>query len=227
MNFTCQSTQACNHSAMRIERDALIAEAVSVLRAGGSVVHATETCYGIACDLSNPAAVERLFRIKRRPFAQPVSALFASLEQARQYLAFSEIADTLAKEHLPGPLTIVLPQHKDAARLYVVPNLQSSAPHFSVGLRISPHTVALALVRAFGKPIATTSANLHGKPNPYSIEDILSQFSGAEPVPDLILDSGTLSVAPPSTVAEVIGEDIRILRQGEVRLDGGEEDEEL
>ena len=69
-----------------------IQKALEVLRAGGVVAHATETCYGLACDLGNAEAVEKLFAIKKRPDAQPVSALLASIEQAQKYTQWNDIA---------------------------------------------------------------------------------------------------------------------------------------
>src|SRR3989344_5458768 len=85
-----------------------IHDAIKILRSGGIVAHATETCYGFACDLKNPAAVRKLFATKRRPANMPVSALFASVAQAHEYLEWNDLAEKLAQEHLPGPLTIIL-----------------------------------------------------------------------------------------------------------------------
>ena len=83
-----------------------------------------------------------------------------------------------------------------------------------IGIRISSHPLAQTLVASFGKPIATTSANLHGKPNPYSIDDIRRQWTSEVLLPDLCIDSGILHSAPPSTVIKVTGDRITVLRQG-------------
>ena len=194
-----------------------IERAAEVLRAGGVVAHATETCYGLACDLQNPAAVERLFLVKERPFTQPVSALFSSVEEAQQFVVFSKKALEIAKKHLPGPLTIVLPLRKDSPLLIHVrppsPSL-TPIPHPTIGVRISSAPLAQTLALTFGSPIATTSANIHGEPNPDSGSDMESQFLSKKILPDLLIDSGALPVAPPSTVVEIVGEKMRILRQG-------------
>jgi L-threonylcarbamoyladenylate synthase len=174
-------------------------QAIDILRQGGVVAHATETCYGLACDMTNPEAVARLFAVKDRPAHQPVSALFTSVEDAKRYMEWNAQAEELAQDGLPGPLTIIL-------------RVQPQAPHAlfptptggaTVGVRVSPHPIATALVQAFGTPITTTSANVHGLPNPYSVEDILSQFSKNRIVPDLVIDSGKLDQNPPSTVVDV------------------------
>jgi L-threonylcarbamoyladenylate synthase len=84
-------------------------------------------------------------------------------------------------------------------------------------VRISSHPFALALVEAFGGPIATTSANRHGMPSPYSPEEILQQWKGtASEV--LLVDHGRLAVAPPSTVVQVVGSGLTVLRQGALHV---------
>ena len=182
-----------------------IAEALEVLRSGGIVMHATETCYGIACDMTNPDAVAALFAVKERPLTQPVSALFATLTQAKEYLEWNDRAEELAAERLPGPFTMVLKLRTGAPhRLYPTPpDTDPKPPTPTVGLRLSPHPTALALVTQFGKPITTTSANLHGQENPYSAEDILTQYAERDADHILIVDSGTLEKRSPSQVVDL------------------------
>lgn len=194
-------------------------EALTVLRNGGVVAHATETCYGLACDLGNPDAVAKLFAIKQRPEAQPVSALFASVDDAKEYVEWSERAEELAKQYLPGPLTLILSLKKNGLKqLWPTPGGQrtesrrqeaSALPTdfcllpTTLGIRVSSHAHAQSLIEAYGSPLSTTSANLHGQPNPYSAEDIVQQF-GDQPVqPDFILDSGKLPPTPPSTIVDL------------------------
>ena len=194
-----------------------LAEAVAIIKRGGVIAHATETCYGLACDLTNMEAVEKLFHIKQRPVNQSVSALFASVEQAKQCVEWNERAEVLAKKYLPGPLTLILPIRHDA-RFIIFPS-PSLNPSPTLGVRISPHEHAALLSLTCPCPISTTSANLHGKPNPYSADDIVGQFGEAKHQPDLILDSGVLPQKPPSTVIDLTKEDgPKTVRSGEVRL---------
>ncbi len=202
--------------------------ALKILRDGGVVAHATETCYGLACDLRNPDAVQKLFRIKQRPLDQPVSALFSSLDQAKEYVEWNDEAESLAKKYLPGPLTLIL-QRKPVARYELRvelalsgveggnPETRKSKPATSLGMRISSSPLASTLVEKFGSPLSTTSANLHGQPNPYSPDDIIAQFSRQKFQPDLILDSGTLPHNPPSTVIDLSGSGHTIRRQGTIK----------
>lgn len=190
-----------------------INEAVAVLKAGGVIAHATETCYGLACDLGNPDAVSKLFDIKQRPRTQPVSALFASVEQAKEYVEWNEEAERLAALHLPGPLTLILPLKVSAPTpLHAIAEGVST----TIGVRISPNPVAVALVTALGRPISTTSANIHGEKNPYSAQVIMERFARETHQPDIVLDSGELAVVPPSTIMDLAsGGDTR--RQGNLR----------
>ncbi len=200
------------------------AEAISILRSGGIIAHATETCYGFACDLSNEKAVAKLFAIKNRPVTQPISALFASIDDAKKYVEWNERAEELARKYLPGPLTLILPMRTEAPKkLFPIQtskleNQQTS--NHSLGIRISSSPVAESLVTAFHSPISTTSANLHGQPNPYSAEDIIAQFKDQTYQPDLILDSGMLPQTPPSTVINLAKDEgeFETLRQGLVRF---------
>jgi len=192
-------------------------QALTILQKGGIVAHATETCYGFACDLTNPEAVQRLFAIKKRPSEQPVSALFPSIEEAKKYVEWNDRAEELAKKHLPGPLTLILPLRSDAP-MPIFPSLLSTSNFplsTSLGIRVSSHPLAQSLVERFGKPLSTTSANPHGQPNPYSAEEISKQFRGENLQPDLILDSGPLSPTPPSTVIDMTpGSERKTMRQG-------------
>ena len=191
-----------------------ITEAIHVLSQGGIVVHATETCYGIACDLRNPDAVAKLFAVKNRPDTQLISALFSSTNQARMYVQWTALAEDLARNYLPGPLTIVLPLRPDAPdHLYPLP---ATRHPLTLGVRISSHPLAMQLAKEFSFPVATTSANVHGRPEVYAIPALLGQLGEGCGQPDLIIDSGPLPKKPPSTVVEVVGEEWKVLRKGSI-----------
>jgi L-threonylcarbamoyladenylate synthase len=174
----------------------------------GIVAHATETCYGLACDLTNQKSVQKLFALKKRPENLPVSALFASIEQAKEYVEWNASAEELSK-HLPGPITLILPLKSDAKhKLYPTPSGGET-----IGIRISSHPTASALVESMKKPLSTTSANLHGDPEPNSAENVVSG-----PDLDLILDGGILSGEEASTVVNLTGETPEIVRQGALEI---------
>ena len=186
--------------------------AMEIIHAGGVIAHATETCYGLACDLTNPAAVAKLFRIKKRDPSQPVSGLFMDIEEAKRFTMWNDQAEELAGKHLPGPLTIILPL-KEHPELELFPT-----PHggTTLGIRISSHPHAQAMCDAAGLPLTTTSANRHGDSNPYSPDDIVKSL-GEDTELDLILDSGELPHVPPSTVINLATQGT-VLREGNIRV---------
>ncbi|MCF7844702.1 MAG: threonylcarbamoyl-AMP synthase [Kiritimatiellales bacterium] len=184
-----------------------LTSALKILELGGVVAHATETCYGLACDMTNPDAVEKLFQIKDRRADQPVSALFPSVEATEEWVEWNNEARKLAEEELPGPLTIILPCIKE--RIY-----PTSPAHYSttLGIRVSTHPIAIELSKKFPRPISTTSANVSGQPSAYSAEEIIEQFKDKQNQPDLILDSGRIEKNTPSKVVSFIKDDPQVLR---------------
>ncbi|MBI4129530.1 threonylcarbamoyl-AMP synthase [Candidatus Peregrinibacteria bacterium] len=191
--------------------------ALSVLEGGGIVAHPTETCYGLACDLTNPSAVARLFALKQRPGNQPVSALFSSIADAQCYTIWNTTAEGLAQKFLPGPLTIILSLRNNTphAIFLIPPNEQraTSNEQRHIGIRISSHPVAQELVERLGKPLSTTSANIHGQPASYSPQEIVAQFPD-DPPDVLLIDGGTLPLRPPSTIIDLTGPFPQEIRMG-------------
>lgn len=181
--------------------------AIQALREGKVIAHPTETCYGLAVSILSQAAVERLYSIKKMPSDKPVSLLVAHLEQAKRYGSFSEKALILAQKYWPGPLTLIVPRTPELPQ-WINPG------NDWVGMRISSHPLAQALVEGVGNPITTTSANLSGDREAYSVQEI--EATGLSL--DFILDGGTLPSVKPSTLVKVEEENLIVLRQGEIHI---------
>jgi len=205
------------------ESQQAISLALKVLEEGGVVAHATETCYGLACDLTNPKAVEKLFAIKERPPQFPVIALFPSIEASEEWLEWSVEARALAEKYFTGPLTIVLPMKKKIP----VPIFPSPTPTRGRGekqggttlaFRVSTHPVAFEISKRFAKPLSTTSANLAKLSETYNIAEMEKQFAQGTVMPDIAIDSGPLEKRLPSTIVSFEDGTMRILRQGSLHL---------
>jgi len=172
----------------------IIRRACKVLEAGGLVVVPTETVYGIACD---PAHLEKLYGAKERDRSKPIARLAASLEQVEALGAkFGRDGKVLASAYWPGPLTLVL-----------------DTPDGPTGFRIPAHEVPLALARAFGRPIALTSANKSGGTDAINAHDA---FQTLEPAVALFLDAGECTGKKPSTVVQCLETETKILREGAI-----------
>ena len=188
----------------------IIEHAVKVLRSGEVVVFPTETVYGLGADAFQPAALERIFAAKGRPFSDPLIVHIAE-EKSLELVTTSipERAKQLAEVFWPGPLTLILPRGPRVPRLV-------TAGLDTVAVRMPRHPVALALIRATGSPIAAPSANRFMHVSPTTAQHALADLDGRVP---LILDSGPCEVGVESTVLDLCSEVPRILRPGGVSLE--------
>jgi L-threonylcarbamoyladenylate synthase len=186
-------------------------EAVSALRDGQLVIYPTETVYGIGADVQNAEAVAKLFRLKGRDPAKPVSVLISSLDDLASVVA--EVTPRVCRlldRFFPGPLTVVLPA---ASQLHAALHAGTGW----IGIRQSSHPMAQALVKSFGAPITTTSANPSGEAGGYSVAQIRDYFSDE---PDLFfLSGGDLAPSRGSTVVKAQGKELHLLRQGEIAFE--------
>jgi len=180
-----------------------VSRVVEILRGGGVVMHPTETCYGLAVNVRDEGALRKLYRLKGRDANKPLSILVDGFGMAGECGVFSEKAYDLARKYWPGPLSIVVPRGK------VLPGFFNEGEGF-VAIRHSSDEFSTRMVREFGGPVTTTSANKSGGEPLYRAEDL-------EGV-DLIVDGGKISKNKPSTVVEVEGDSVRILRQGDIDL---------
>jgi L-threonylcarbamoyladenylate synthase len=187
-----------------------IERAVQLLRAGDVVGMPTETVYGLAGDGFNPAALARIFEIKRRPLYDPLILHFAGADAAFAVACdVPEQARKLAARFWPGPLTLVLPKRD------TVPDLATSGLP-KVAVRVPAHPVAQALLRAFGGPLAAPSANRFGRISPTDAAAVRAELGDAVP---LILDGGPCAVGLESTVLEVGDGTITLLRAGGISVE--------
>ena len=177
-----------------------IARAAERLRAGHLVAFPTDTLYGVGARATDPAAVARLYQVKRRPPGQPMVWLVADRAQAERYAVVSSAAVELIARFWPGPLTLVLP-----ARI--------STDGSTIAVRAPNHEVALALLAALGEPIASSSANAAGRPPPIDATQVIA---GLGEELDAVLDGGPCRIGQPSTILDVSGTTPRILREGAI-----------
>jgi len=125
-----------------------IAEAARLIRAGEPVAVPTETVYGLAADATNAEAVARIYEAKGRPSFNPLIVHVSDFDQARQIATFGPLSTELAKQHWPGPLTLVVPlRARSRIASLATAGLQT------VGLRVPAHPAMRALLRASGRPL--------------------------------------------------------------------------
>ena len=152
-----------------------IHEALGVLRNGGVILYPTDTIWGIGCDATDPAAVDRIFRIKNRPDSKSLVLLASDLDMITRYVkAIPEMALDLVEVN-DKPMTIIYPDavagtaDKSDKRLLAY---NAVAADGSVGIRIPLMPELCDMIRRFGRPIVSTSANVSGEPSPKRFADI-------------------------------------------------------
>lgn len=189
-----------------------VAEAAALLQAGEVVAFPTETVYGLGADAGSDEAVAKIFAAKGRPSDNPLIVHLASREQLPQVVAGEPgaIEQALMTAFWPGPLTLVLPARQDALSPRVTAGLTT------VAVRVPDHPLALALLRACGRPLAAPSANRSGRPSPTTAAHVALDLDGRVAA---ILDGGPTGVGLESTVVQVVSEPapaVHILRPGGV-----------
>lgn len=194
---------------LKINDDNAVVEAAKVLHAGGVVMHPTETCYGFAVDVGNANALAKLYKLKGRDANKPVSILVKDLEMAKRYGEFSDKALSLAEKFWPGPLTILVPRSLNLSENF------NKGQEF-VGIRCPSHDFSRELVKVFGGPVTTTSANVSGEPPLYEAE--LESFGELADEIDLVVDGGEIPFNKPSTIVKVVGDNVEVIRQGDLKV---------
>lgn len=180
-------------------------EAALTLLKDGAVVYPTDTVYGLGVNALDELAVEKLFRIKKRPTDKAVPIMVSSLDMARALAFIDRTREAILKELWPGPYTFVLWKKK------IIPR-QISAGKETVALRIPAHPFCQSIVRDLEGPITATSANISGEGVFTSAEEIIERFEQEEEQPNLVLDAGVLPENEPSTIIDLTTEIPKILR---------------
>lgn len=204
-----QKNSACNPVVHRIDPvhpDAsMIREAARIIQAGGIIIFPTRTLYGLGADANNPAAIRRLFQIKRRDPEKPISILIKSRKALASIVEnIPPAAVPLMDRFWPGRITLIFQVIADAFPML-------TAGTGKIGIRIPEHLVTLSLVSALSHPITATSANYSGSSGVSRIKDLSEEFLNQV---DLILDAGPLNGGIGSTVVDVTTDPPTLLREG-------------
>ncbi len=181
---------------------AVAEKAVEALRRPGAVVLLpTETVYGLVCRAGDRAAVERIYELKDRDCSKQLAWFIFDWRTLGEYgVRLEGLPEELAGKYCPGPITIVAPKEDGS----------------TVGFRIPDHPLVLEILRRIDCPLASTSANLSGRPNALTVPAALAELTGEVA---LAIDAGPIPAgAQPSTVVLATGKEPKVLRPGPIRL---------
>ena len=190
-------------------------ESVKVIEENGVIVFPTDTVYGLVCDATNQEAVQKLFRVKKRDLEKPIPVFVKDIEMAKQIAIISEKQESFLKKFWSGKVTAILRAKIDFPQGVL-------GKDKTIGLRIPNYAPLNVLLNKTNKPLSGTSANLAGESPSTDINHIIAQFKNEKFQPDLIVDAGIIELSKPSTVIDLTGKELKILRKGAVK-----EEEEL
>ena len=194
-----------NTELIKSDHPVALPHAVDVLKNGGLVAFPTDTVYGLAALPTRVEFIERLYTAKGRESTRAIAILLSSPNELDQVtISPSKIAKDLARNFWPGPLTLIVPRHPS------LPDILSPNP--TIGVRIPDHALALKLLSATG-PLGVTSANISGKENTVTAQEVLQQLDGKI---HLVIDGGESPGSVPSTVVDCTTPKPVILRPGPI-----------
>jgi len=186
----------------------VIKEAVAVLEAGGVIIYPTDTLYGIGCNALDKKAVKKVFEIKERPLSKPLPVLVRDIKWAKGLAYMKKKDERVLEKVWPGRTTVILAKKEN------VPDILTSGQK-TIGIRVSDHSLVDRLLKIFGYPIVSTSANISGQEPTNDINEIIKIFSKRlTRQPDLVLDAGILPKSDPSAILDLTGDKPKISRIG-------------
>lgn len=187
------------------ELPAIFKKARQTLLAGGIVGYPTESFYGLAADIENENAIEKLFSLKEREREKPLLIILPNLKSLEEYVQdIPDQALKLIEEFWPGGLTMIF-----NANSRISPLLTANTG--KIGIRYSSHPLAALISESIERPVTGTSANISGHPPCVTAREVYDYFENAV---DLIIDGGPTKGGKGSTILDVTKEPPAILREG-------------
>lgn len=182
---------------------------IKILQNGGLLVAPSDTVYGLVCDATNTDAVKKLIAVKNRPYGKPISVFTDGLGMIESLVRVGD-HESLLKTLLPGPFTVILPSKQK-----VCPLLESEKK--TLGVRLPSYEWIQNLVHAYGKPLTATSANISGRSPHYEPHGFMDELSDEKrKLIDAVVDAGKLPRNKPSTIVDLTGSSLKLLRHGDV-----------
>ncbi|HLD26899.1 MAG TPA: L-threonylcarbamoyladenylate synthase [Patescibacteria group bacterium] len=191
----------------------IIQSVCDVLSQGGLVIIPSDTVYALVVDATNQSAVNTLLDFKKRPHGKAISIFVENVSKACAFVSINKKQMNTVSQLIPGPFTVVL-SYKGG----LMHGLASEEN--TLGIRVPDYPFIKNLLVQYGAPLTATSANISGRSPHYSIQSFMNalpdkkkQYIG------LIVDRGRLPHNKPSTVVDLTGDNVRVLRQGDYQID--------
>ena len=181
-------------------------KALEVLRSGGIILYPTDTVWGIGCDATDPAAVAKIYEIKKRADSKSLVLLASDMDMICRYVKeIPEMAVQLVEVN-DKPMTIIYPGAVSGPAPVAAGELPKADRHClayntvaedgTVGIRVPMMDFCQQLVAKFGRPIVSTSANISGEPTPKKFDEIPSAIrESVDHIVDPALERGSTGQA--------------------------------
>ncbi len=182
-----------------------LSQAAEVIDRGGVIAFRTDTFYGLGADPFQQKAVQKIKEFKGREDHKPILVLISDEGQLQRLISpVSDVFISAADRFWPGPLTIIGPAQA------AVPT-EITAGTKTVGVRLPDDDKVRSLVRKCGGILTATSANPSAAPPARTAAEVHGYFGDRI---DLIIDGGPAKTDQPSTVIDISGSDIELIREG-------------
>ena len=182
-----------------------IHNAFEIIKEGGIILYPTDTVWGIGCDATNPEAVAKIYKLKKRAETQSMIVLMNG--EKMMYNVFKDIPEVAWQliDLSEKPTTLILDNPRNVA-----PNLISQDK--SLGIRIVKEPFCFKLMEKMRKPLVSTSANISGQPTPIAFKDISPEIiKGVDYVVNLHRD---IIGGKPSTIIKLTNDSqVKIIRK--------------
>ena len=183
----------------------LINQAVEILAEGGVIAYPTDSAYALGCQLDNKAGAERIRQIRKLADDHNFTLMCQDLSELSRYARVDNAAYRLIKHATPGPYTFIFEASKEVPRRLMSPKRKT------IGLRVPDNAIAQALLSQLGEPLMSVTLLLPG--DDYPLSDPYDIRTTLERDVDLVIDGGYCGLEP-TTVVDMSGEEIQLLRQG-------------
>ena len=183
----------------------LIAQAVTLIRAGAVIAYPTDSSYALGCSLGDKSAMERIRRIRQVDENHEFTLVCRDLAQGSAYAQVDNVAYRTIRAVTPGAYTFILKATHEVPRWLQTPKRKT------VGLRIPDHRIAQALLEALAEPLMSVTLILPGEDVPMSDAEEIAQALGKQV--DLIIDGGNTGLEPTTVVDLVEGTPV-VVRRG-------------
>ena len=183
-----------------------VAKALEVLKRGGIILYPTDTVWGIGCDATNAAAVEKIYALKKRDDRKSMLILTDKIDNVSKYAQkVPDIAWQLL-EVTDKPLTLILPDARGIAE-NLIPE------EGTVAIRVADHEFCKKLIYKLNRPLVSTSANISGEASPATFSEISKEIK--EGVDYVVAPSveGRPTRKPSAIIALGAGGQIQIIRE--------------